>query len=56
MPNKPTIPDIEYRCGDVFKYGDRFWKVHSISHDGTIWAATLDMNPFLRIAFRVKKK
>lgn len=50
------IPSGEYKCGDVFKFDERLWKVYSVSHDGTIWAATLDMNPFLRNAFRVEKK
>lgn len=50
------IPSGEYKCGDVFKFDERLWKVYSISHDGTIWAATLDMNPFLRNKFYREEK
>lgn len=55
-PSENIIPSGEYRCGDVFKFGERFWKVYSVPHDGTVWAATLHMTPFLRKAFRVEEK
>ena len=50
-----SIPRGDYKCGDVFKCGERFWKIYAVSYDGTIWAATIDMNPFIRNKFRVEE-